>query len=198
MRPTASPAGRALRVFGDKFQISKVVGGQRYWRVPVMEGEFLLQESFGMREAGHRRRQLPDPRRGRRQRARRRRGRRGRDRGHARRHPAVSGRRRAERQQDRLARLHVADRVHQRRLLPDAAADDGLGAAGGRELGARARARRARAPTRSAARCASASTRRAVPACARSPRATTAATSARTIFICARSWPETAPHERQS
>jgi formylmethanofuran--tetrahydromethanopterin N-formyltransferase len=41
-------SGRALRVFGDKFQISKVLGGQRYWRVPVMEGEFLLQESFGM------------------------------------------------------------------------------------------------------------------------------------------------------
>ncbi len=46
------PAGRALRVFGDKFQISKVVGGQRYWRVPVMEGECLLQESFGMQKKG--------------------------------------------------------------------------------------------------------------------------------------------------
>jgi formylmethanofuran--tetrahydromethanopterin N-formyltransferase len=41
-------SARALRVFGDRFQISKVLGGQRYWRVPVMEGEFLLQESFGM------------------------------------------------------------------------------------------------------------------------------------------------------
>lgn len=41
-------AGRALRVFGDKFQISKVVGGRRYWRVPIMEGECLLQESFGV------------------------------------------------------------------------------------------------------------------------------------------------------
>ena len=46
------PAGRALRVFGDKFQISKVVGGQRYWRVPVMEGEFLLQETFGIENQG--------------------------------------------------------------------------------------------------------------------------------------------------
>jgi formylmethanofuran--tetrahydromethanopterin N-formyltransferase len=35
-------------VFGDKFQIRKVVGGQRYWRVPVMDGEFLLQDSFGI------------------------------------------------------------------------------------------------------------------------------------------------------
>jgi len=40
--------GRALAAFGDKFQSSTVVGGQRYWRVPVMEGEFLLQESFGV------------------------------------------------------------------------------------------------------------------------------------------------------
>jgi formylmethanofuran--tetrahydromethanopterin N-formyltransferase len=46
------PAGRALRVFGDRHQISKVVGGQRYWRVPVMEGECLLQESFGVQKKG--------------------------------------------------------------------------------------------------------------------------------------------------
>ena len=39
-------------MFGDHFQISKVVGGQRYWRVPVMEGECLLQESFGMQKKG--------------------------------------------------------------------------------------------------------------------------------------------------
>jgi formylmethanofuran--tetrahydromethanopterin N-formyltransferase len=43
-------AGRALRVFGDTFQISEVIGGQRYWRVPVMEGECLLPESFGVEE----------------------------------------------------------------------------------------------------------------------------------------------------
>ncbi|MGH7509836.1 MAG: formylmethanofuran--tetrahydromethanopterin N-formyltransferase [Gemmatimonadales bacterium] len=40
--------GSALRFFGDGFQISKVVGGQRFWRIPVMEGEFLVQEKFGM------------------------------------------------------------------------------------------------------------------------------------------------------
>ena len=40
-------SGRALRVFGDGFQGSKVVGGQRFWRVPVMDGECLLEESFG-------------------------------------------------------------------------------------------------------------------------------------------------------
>jgi formylmethanofuran--tetrahydromethanopterin N-formyltransferase len=44
------PAGRSLRVFGDTFQISEVIGGQRYWRVPVMEGECLLQENFGIEE----------------------------------------------------------------------------------------------------------------------------------------------------
>ena len=45
-------AGRALRVFGDKLQISKVVGGERYWRIPVMEGECLMQESFGVQKKG--------------------------------------------------------------------------------------------------------------------------------------------------
>ena len=39
---------RALRTFGDGLQASKVIGDQRYWRVPVMEGEFLVQESFGV------------------------------------------------------------------------------------------------------------------------------------------------------
>ena len=41
-------AGRVLRVFGDGYQGSKIVGGERYWRVPVMDGECLLQESFGV------------------------------------------------------------------------------------------------------------------------------------------------------
>jgi formylmethanofuran--tetrahydromethanopterin N-formyltransferase len=45
-------AGRALRVFGDRLQISKVIDGRRYWRVPVMEGECLLQESFGLHRKG--------------------------------------------------------------------------------------------------------------------------------------------------
>ena len=50
--PDRLPAARALRTFGDRFQISKVVGGERYWRVPVMEGECLLQETFGMQKKG--------------------------------------------------------------------------------------------------------------------------------------------------
>ena len=39
--------GRPLRIFGDGFQSSKVIAGVRYWRIPVMEGEFLVQEDFG-------------------------------------------------------------------------------------------------------------------------------------------------------
>ena len=43
--------GGQLRHFGDKFQASKMVGGQRYWRIPVMEGEFVVQEAFGVQKA---------------------------------------------------------------------------------------------------------------------------------------------------
>jgi formylmethanofuran--tetrahydromethanopterin N-formyltransferase len=46
--PDRVGVGSALRFFGDGFQSSKVVGGQRFWRIPVMEGEFLVQEKFGM------------------------------------------------------------------------------------------------------------------------------------------------------
>src|SRR6476659_9251385 len=37
--------GRNLRFFGDGWQISKVIDGVRYWRVPVMDGEFVAQET---------------------------------------------------------------------------------------------------------------------------------------------------------
>ncbi|TSA50806.1 MAG: formylmethanofuran--tetrahydromethanopterin N-formyltransferase [Nitrosomonadales bacterium] len=40
--------GKNLRFFGDGFQISKQFGGKRYWRVPVMDGEFLTEETTGM------------------------------------------------------------------------------------------------------------------------------------------------------
>ena len=46
--PDRLAVGKALRVFGDGFQSSKVIGGKRYWRLPVMEGEFLVEETFGM------------------------------------------------------------------------------------------------------------------------------------------------------
>lgn len=40
--------GKNLRFFGDGYQISKRFGGKRYWRVPVMDGEFLTEETTGM------------------------------------------------------------------------------------------------------------------------------------------------------
>ena len=49
--PTAEergPLGRHIRFFGDGFEKSKVVDGRRFWRVPVMDGEFLVEESIGI------------------------------------------------------------------------------------------------------------------------------------------------------
>ena len=43
--------GKNLRYFGDGFQIAKKIGGKRYWRVPVMDGEFLAEATTGMVEA---------------------------------------------------------------------------------------------------------------------------------------------------
>jgi len=43
--------GGTLRHFGDRFQSSKFLDGRRYWRIPVMEGEFLVQEKFGVQKA---------------------------------------------------------------------------------------------------------------------------------------------------
>ncbi|BBL73896.1 formylmethanofuran--tetrahydromethanopterin N-formyltransferase [Methylomagnum ishizawai] len=45
------PLGKNLRFFGDGFQISKRIAGKRYWRVPVMDGEFLCEETTGMVKA---------------------------------------------------------------------------------------------------------------------------------------------------
>ena len=42
------PLGKHLRYFGDGFQKSKQVAGRRYWRIPVMDGEFLVEESLGV------------------------------------------------------------------------------------------------------------------------------------------------------
>jgi formylmethanofuran--tetrahydromethanopterin N-formyltransferase len=38
------PLGRALRYFGDGFQAAKRLAGRRYWRLPVMDGEFLCED----------------------------------------------------------------------------------------------------------------------------------------------------------
>jgi formylmethanofuran--tetrahydromethanopterin N-formyltransferase len=43
--------GGQLRFFGDGYQISKLLDGRRYWRIPVMDGEFLVEEEFGIQPA---------------------------------------------------------------------------------------------------------------------------------------------------
>jgi formylmethanofuran--tetrahydromethanopterin N-formyltransferase len=43
--------GGKLRYFGDGFQRSKLLEGRRLWRVPVMDGEFVVEESFGVARA---------------------------------------------------------------------------------------------------------------------------------------------------
>jgi len=40
--------GKHLRFFGDGYQTSKLIAGRRYWRIPVMDGEFLTEETTGM------------------------------------------------------------------------------------------------------------------------------------------------------
>jgi len=42
------PLGGHVRFFGDGFEKSKVVDGRRLWRVPVMDGEFLVEETVGV------------------------------------------------------------------------------------------------------------------------------------------------------
>ena len=39
--------GGQLRYFGDGYQISKKFGDRRFWRIPVMDGEFLCEDVFG-------------------------------------------------------------------------------------------------------------------------------------------------------
>ncbi len=43
--------GGQLRYFGDGHQISKVLGDRRSWRIPVMDGEFVIDEAFAVRAA---------------------------------------------------------------------------------------------------------------------------------------------------
>lgn len=49
--PSAServPLGGHVRYFGDRYEKSRVLGGRHYWRVPVMDGEFLIEETAGV------------------------------------------------------------------------------------------------------------------------------------------------------
>ncbi len=42
------PLGKHIRFFGDGWQKSKLLDGRRYWRVPVMDGEFLVEDTLGV------------------------------------------------------------------------------------------------------------------------------------------------------
>jgi formylmethanofuran--tetrahydromethanopterin N-formyltransferase len=42
------PLGGHVRFFGDGREKTKVIEGRRYWRIPVMDGEFLVEETAGV------------------------------------------------------------------------------------------------------------------------------------------------------
>jgi formylmethanofuran--tetrahydromethanopterin N-formyltransferase len=44
--------GDALRYFGDGWQVSKRLGNKHYWRVPVMDGEFVCEATTGLTKGG--------------------------------------------------------------------------------------------------------------------------------------------------
>jgi len=48
---TTVVVGGLLRYFGDGFQAAKLVDGRRFWRVPAMDGEFVVEERFGVQPA---------------------------------------------------------------------------------------------------------------------------------------------------
>ncbi|MBX5328927.1 MAG: formylmethanofuran--tetrahydromethanopterin N-formyltransferase [Candidatus Bathyarchaeota archaeon] len=43
--------GRAIRLFGDGFQRKGLVGNRKVWKIPVMEGDFIVEDTFGVVEA---------------------------------------------------------------------------------------------------------------------------------------------------
>jgi formylmethanofuran--tetrahydromethanopterin N-formyltransferase len=43
--------GRSLRYFGDGFEKKTMAGGRKCWRIPVMEGDFIVEDMFGAQEA---------------------------------------------------------------------------------------------------------------------------------------------------
>jgi formylmethanofuran--tetrahydromethanopterin N-formyltransferase len=47
VKEKAIRVGGNLRFFGDTFQFSKKLEGRRYWRLPVMDGEFTCEDFFG-------------------------------------------------------------------------------------------------------------------------------------------------------
>jgi formylmethanofuran--tetrahydromethanopterin N-formyltransferase len=45
------PLGRTLRYFGDGYARAKRLGTRRFWRIPVMDGEFLCEDAIGQTKA---------------------------------------------------------------------------------------------------------------------------------------------------
>lgn len=43
--------GRSIRLFGDGFQRKGMVGNKKVWKIPVMEGDFIVEDAFGATEA---------------------------------------------------------------------------------------------------------------------------------------------------
>jgi formylmethanofuran--tetrahydromethanopterin N-formyltransferase len=43
--------GSSLRYFGDGFQKKAMIGGRKCWKIPVMEGNFFVEDGFGAMEA---------------------------------------------------------------------------------------------------------------------------------------------------
>ena len=48
---SSTVVGGQLRYFGDGHQISKVLGDNKQWRIPVMDGEFLIDDAFNVKDA---------------------------------------------------------------------------------------------------------------------------------------------------
>jgi len=47
----ALKVGSSLRYFGDGFQKKTMAGGRKCWKIPVMEGNFIVEDGFGAQEA---------------------------------------------------------------------------------------------------------------------------------------------------
>lgn len=43
--------GRSLRYFGDGFERKRIVADRKVWKIPVMEGDFIVEDKFGAAEA---------------------------------------------------------------------------------------------------------------------------------------------------
>ena len=47
-KPNEIQVGDKIRFFGDGYQKSKLIGERRFWRIPVMDGEFICEDKVGV------------------------------------------------------------------------------------------------------------------------------------------------------